>query len=222
MARILVFSTDKQFNQLWYSALSDTHEVNSLVRLPESYSADLVIIDVQQIEQNNELILTFSQNKIRTLIAGNKWPEKAQIHALMQGATGYCNLNEPPELFTRAVDTILKGDIWIQRHLIPLVIGALVKLNNKKEQQAVLSNYDSELLLELSPRELEVANMVGIGENNKEIAKQLTISERTVKAHLTSTFKKLKVVDRLHLALLMKENTGAEPLKLPTHTTQVE
>jgi len=88
-----------------------------------------------------------------------------------------------------------------------LVIGALVKLNNQNEQQAVISNYDSELLQELSPRELEVANMVSTGENNKEIAKQLTISERTVKAHLTSTFKKINVSDRLHLALFMKENT---------------
>jgi len=207
MASVLVFSENKALNQLCRSALSDTHDVNSLIVLPESYSADLVIIDTKKVEQNNELISTLHKNKSRTLIVGEKWPEKAQINALMQGAAGYCGLNDSPELLTRAVDTILKGDIWIQRHLIPLVIGALVKLNNQNEQQAVISNYDSELLQELSPRELEVANMVSTGENNKEIAKQLTISERTVKAHLTSTFKKINVSDRLHLALFMKENT---------------
>jgi len=207
MASVLVFSENKALNQFCRSALSDTHDVNSLIALPESYSADLVIIDTKKVEQNNELISTLHKNKSRTLIVGEKWPEKAQINALMQGAAGYCGLNDSPELLTRAVDTILKGDIWIQRHLIPLVIGALVKLNNQNEQQAVISNYDSELLQELSPRELEVANMVSTGENNKEIAKQLTISERTVKAHLTSTFKKINVSDRLHLALFMKENT---------------
>jgi len=207
MATIFVFSENKEFNQLWYSALSNIHEVDSLVKAPESDDADLIIIDSQKLEQNRDLILTLNQKTSKILVSGKKLTEKAQINALMQGAMGYCELEESPKLFIHAVDTVLKGDIWIQRHLIPRVIGALVKLNNKKEQQTVLSNCDSELLQELSPRELEVAHMVSAGENNKEIAKQLTISERTVKAHLTSTFKKLNVPDRLHLALLMKENT---------------
>jgi DNA-binding NarL/FixJ family response regulator len=47
--------------------------------------------------------------------------------------------------------------------------------------------------------------MIRVGENNKAIADTLDISERTVKAHLTSIFKKLEVPDRLHLALYMKE-----------------
>jgi len=207
MATIFVLSENKEFNRLWYSALSNIHQVDSLVNPPESDDADLIIIDSQKLEQNRDLILTLNQKTSKILVSGKKWTEKAQINALMQGAQGYCEVEEPPKLFIHAVDTVLKGDIWIQRHLIPRVIGALVKLNNKKEQQTVLSSRDSELLQELSPRELEVAHMVSAGENNKEIAKQLTISERTVKAHLTSTFKKLNVPDRLHLALLMKENT---------------
>lgn len=206
MATILVFSDNKEFNQRWYSALSNVHEVNSLVNFPENDTLDLIIIDTQKIEQNRDLILTLSKKTPKILTSGNKWSEKAQINALTQGAMGYCELEEPLELMIHAVDTVLKGDIWIQRHLIPLVIGALVKLNNKKEQQTALSNDDLKLLQELSPRELEVANMVGTGESNKKIAQQLTISERTVKAHLTSAFKKLNVPDRLHLALLMKKN----------------
>jgi DNA-binding NarL/FixJ family response regulator len=47
--------------------------------------------------------------------------------------------------------------------------------------------------------------MIQSGENNKDIASTLHISERTVKAHLTSIFKKLNVSDRLRLALFIKE-----------------
>ena len=47
--------------------------------------------------------------------------------------------------------------------------------------------------------------MVRDGENNKAIASALEISERTVKAHVTSIFKKLDIADRLHLALYLKE-----------------
>jgi DNA-binding NarL/FixJ family response regulator len=57
----------------------------------------------------------------------------------------------------------------------------------------------------LTLRELDVAKMISTGENNKIIASTLNISERTVKAHLTSIFQKLKVQDRLRLAILFKE-----------------
>ena len=70
---------------------------------------------------------------------------------------------------------------------------------------ATQSIESSALLTTLSSRELDVANMIRVGENNKAIADTLDISERTVKAHLTSIFKKLEVPDRLHLALYMKE-----------------
>ena len=47
--------------------------------------------------------------------------------------------------------------------------------------------------------------MIQDGKSNKAIANCLSISERTVKAHLTSIFKKLNVADRLHLALYIKD-----------------
>jgi DNA-binding NarL/FixJ family response regulator len=46
---------------------------------------------------------------------------------------------------------------------------------------------------------------VGNGESNKEIARRLDITERTVKAHLTEIFRKLRIADRLKLALLITE-----------------
>ena len=56
-------------------------------------------------------------------------------------------------------------------------------------------------LKRLTPRELQVAQMVHLGGNNKMIARELDISERTVKAHLSAIFRKLKIENRLHLAL---------------------
>ena len=56
----------------------------------------------------------------------------------------------------------------------------------------------------LAPRERQIALLVGSGANNKEIAERLGISESTVKAHLTSVFRKLGVPDRLRLALLVR------------------
>jgi DNA-binding NarL/FixJ family response regulator len=58
----------------------------------------------------------------------------------------------------------------------------------------------------LTVREREIAALVGSGGTNKEVAKQLDISERTVKAHLTEIFRKLGIADRLKLALLLATN----------------
>ena len=57
----------------------------------------------------------------------------------------------------------------------------------------------------LTPRELQVARMVHKGGNNKTIARKLDISERTVKAHLSSIFRKLNIENRLHLAIFFHE-----------------
>jgi len=107
----------------------------------------------------------------------------------------------------QAVTSVLKGDIWIQRHLVPRVIGTLVKMKPEPTQTLDSSKTieSSALLKTLSSRESDVAKMIREGESNKIIAKSLSISERTVKAHLTSIFKKLNVPDRLHLALYIKE-----------------
>jgi two-component system nitrate/nitrite response regulator NarL len=55
----------------------------------------------------------------------------------------------------------------------------------------------------LTPREFQIARMVGNGAHNKEIAHQLNITERTVKAHLTAIFNKLQIPDRLRLGLFI-------------------
>ena len=62
---------------------------------------------------------------------------------------------------------------------------------------------------QLTEREYQVAMAVGKGLNNKEIASQLGLGERTVKAHLTTTFEKLHVRDRVQLALIVN--------RLPLH-----
>lgn len=58
----------------------------------------------------------------------------------------------------------------------------------------------------LSPRELDVASMIGTGEQNKIISSHLSISEKTVKAHLTNIFKKLGFSSRTQLALFVRQN----------------
>jgi len=164
------------------------------VSKPENFSAaDAVVIDSNIIDENIDLTRLFTDKSTRFLIAGGGWPENKQINALVHGAAGYCGESEPAKLLLQAINSVLKGDIWIQRHLVPKVIGTLVKMKSEPlEPSNTSKTIESSARLDtLSARERDVANMIRTGESNKIIASNLGISERTVKAHLTSTFKKL-------------------------------
>jgi DNA-binding NarL/FixJ family response regulator len=71
-------------------------------------------------------------------------------------------------------------------------------------QQTTPTSVIPEKLSLLTGKERQVAELVAQGMTNKEVAKLLDISDRTVKAHLTVAFEKLQVRDRIHLALLLK------------------
>ena len=152
------------------------------------------------------------QPHLKILILGQHWPENLQIEALINGCSGYCDINSNEMLLIKAIDCLSKGDTWIPRHLVPRVISELTKFKQNHHSAELTKTVDaSHPLNVLTAREMEVAQLIAKGENNKRIAAMLNISERTVKAHLTSIFSKLKVLDRLHLALYVKEVTDNQP-----------
>lgn len=205
--QILLLSDNIDLTHYCSSVLSGLYQIDIVLNLDKNFTAKIIIIDADKIDQDNHLLSLFNKKTSRFLIIGNNWPEESQIKALVHGAAGYCNQTDSPALLLQAIESISKGDIWIQRHLVPKVIGALVQMKASAEITPITPkpNDSSKLLATLSNREREVAEMIRSGESNKTIASSLFISERTVKAHLTSIFKKLKVPDRLHLALFIKE-----------------
>jgi len=207
MHHIAIFSDNSVLVKLWSHALISHFDVFTASSKKDLLNASVVVIDSQKVDTENDLNTIFSSSAARFLVVGKDWPENKQINALVHGAAGYCGESEPPKLLLQAVTSVLKGDIWVQRHLVPRVIGTLVKMKPESTQKvdSTKSIESSALLATLSSRENDVANMIRNGESNKIIATTLDISERTVKAHLTSIFKKLNVADRLHLALYIKE-----------------
>ena len=118
------------------------------------------------------------------------------------GARGFCKDTITPALLSRAVHLVLDGEYWIQRKLITQVISELARESGHATPR---NGFDNPLVNSLTPRELQVARMVHLGGNNKLIARELDISERTVKAHLSAIFRKLEIQNRLNLALFFSE-----------------
>lgn len=206
MANILIYSNNPQLTAQWTHALLAEYNVSMLNSIHSEFTADAVIFDAKKLDDDATLLGVFAKKKTRFLVMGCEWPEDKQIEVLINGAAGYCEQSEAAELLSRAVASVLAGDIWIRRALVPKVIGALT---GTKRGQLAPNTVDTEQKLKkiasLSARELEVADMIRQGENNKRIASAMNISERTVKAHLSSIFRKLNVDDRLRLAIFLKE-----------------
>lgn len=132
------------------------------------------------------------------LVIGASRPIEMQIKALKFGARGYFDVVLPLAKLSDAIDAVLHGEVWIERHVISGLIDELVQVPELTHQQRVAVE-------SLSPKELEVAKLVSHGATNKMIAKKLAITERTVKAHLTAIFHKMDIPDRLSLAIFFRD-----------------
>ena len=111
---------------------------------------------------------------------------------------GYGNTYISLARLVEAVRVISGGAVWLGQKVIQQLI--LESYSKAKEQVAPGSG---QRLAGLTPAEHKVAELVAQGQSNLEIAFNLKITERTVKAHLTSIYEKTKTGSRLSLALLI-------------------
>ncbi|MCL2344829.1 MAG: response regulator transcription factor [Desulfobulbus sp.] len=136
--------------------------------------------------------------------AGQHWvllsdepDEKTVLAALAAGAAGCCNSYAAPEVLQQVALVVGNGGLWVGQSLLNWIVGGSARILEQQRQSAPADDWSALL----SERESEVARLVASAASNKEIARQLDISERTVKAHLTSIFDKLGLRDRLQLSL---------------------
>lgn len=121
------------------------------------------------------------------------------LRALNAGARGYAHALSPPELLRQMELVTRHQGIWVLPELLAQVMGGAYRALGGESQQ------QEEALSGLTDRERAVALAVAEGQSNKEVARRLEITERTVKAHLGAIFRKLGVRDRLQLILRLAQ-----------------
>jgi two-component system NarL family response regulator len=146
--------------------------------------------------------------RARLVLLASSPSERQAVFALAAGARGYCDRNIAPALVKKAVEVVQRGEIWIGRQVVPHLLRRITSLTPARPDAGPAARLPRRFDF-LAPRERQIALLVGSGANNKEIARRLNISESTVKAHLTSVFRKLDVPDRLRLALFVRRRRAA-------------
>ena len=126
--------------------------------------------------------------------------------ALEAGASGYVHYLAVPVVLEQVAQVVAANGMWLGADLMrQLVLATARSLPATPTKSLNGTKVD---LSQLTSRELAVAQLVAAGKTNKEVARELDITERTVKAHLGSAFEKLNVRDRLHLVLVMSASGG--------------
>jgi two-component system, NarL family, nitrate/nitrite response regulator NarL len=189
----------------------DTVVVDSLLALwgvLKCHSPYLVVVDVALAEI--DLQSTLAEIKrlspaAKILLAAAAFSSDMELSLLGMGVAGCCDEQLQETAIPRIVDMILDGGVWISHAVMPLLLRTLqarsVAVASQVTLEAAAAPSVPVRLHELTPRERQIAALVGGGANNKVIARQLSITDRTVKAHLSAIFQKLGMSDRLQLAL---------------------
>ena len=133
----------------------------------------------------------------RTLVLTSVADQASVTVAMRAGATGFLYKDVDPDALVRAVRSVHDGHTV----LAPEAAGSLVRSHARS---AAVRGFDA-----LTAREREVLAQVAEGRSNREIARLLHMSEKTVKTHVSSVLAKLGVADRTQAALYAVRNTPA-------------
>lgn len=117
------------------------------------------------------------------------------IKAIDFNCDGYILKDSDFDTLKNAIMTVYEGQTYIEPTLVPLRNVRLAERDLMKDKSK-----------ELTRREVEVLKMIASGSSNKEIASTLSISERTVKNHVSNIFKKIDVSDRTQAAVFAIKN----------------
>ena len=220
----ILASQRSDFTQAWENVFrkrGDVSVADSLDKLHDvllSSSAKLVMLDLALPGSRDPAQLRSLQlacNKAKLLLGGIAFEPSSELAGLAVGASACLDQSLTPEACEKIIDVVLQGGIWLSSASIPVLVNKLESLpvvQRPAKESPAANAIAEENLRKLTPREREVAHMVGNGANNKTIARALNITDRTVKAHLTSIFEKLNISDRLQLALRVStREQAAEP-----------
>ncbi|WP_201353695.1 response regulator transcription factor [Hydrogenimonas urashimensis] len=198
---IEILSGDIVLADRWREALKE-YDPLIVERIESSESRKILIADFTTAwKEVLDYLKKRSDGRVELIVLEGVPKRRTAERLFAAGVKGYGNAYMQPIHLQSCVETVRSGNLWVY----PEFLSALVeKIMHSKTQ-----NLRAEDMPDiLTPREKEIVEEVAQGKNNREIAERLGIAERTVKAHLGNIYGKLRVSNRLELALKVKE-TGS-------------
>jgi DNA-binding NarL/FixJ family response regulator len=145
--------------------------------------------------QSSDWIELFQRKRYKVIATSSNPKDAEGIAALDAGCAGYCHAFADGTTLRQIFDVVSSGSFWIG----PTLMQRLIRSANQAE--GLMQTQPIDWSIPLTQREKQIATLAAKGASNLDIATTCSITERTVKAHLSAVFDKLGVADRLQLTL---------------------
>ncbi len=155
---------------------------------------EFMVLDLSSASQGVEVLETVHRARpdIRLIVLGPEGDDELVMESIAAGARAYLGWTAGPELVRRAIEAVAAGSIWAPRHLLSKLIDRLLVVCDTS-----LTNADPHFTV----RERQVLDLILTANSNREIARQLGIEERTVKAHVGRLMRKTGAENRIELSM---------------------
>jgi len=191
-------------------SFNDCTKLDTFQMLPDQQYVMLFHLSAD--EDNGSFLKSFQQRHKDQLliIALSNTPDPVQgVGLLAYGIKGFANTYSAKENLLMAIDVVNKGELWLGEALINYILDYLKQNVSAGESEGDSEEDDASLsrniFQKFTSREQQIAQKVLSGRQNKVIAEELCITERTVKAHLSAIYQKAMVKNRLELSLVLQK-----------------
>lgn len=171
-------------------------------RLCEAHTVDLLLMDIKMpvmdgVEATRRIKRDFPNVNVIILTTFDE--DEYIFQALRFGASGYLLKDARPAKIVEAIRDVHSGGAMMQPQIAARVVEKFRSMDRKTGEA-------DPRIQTLTPRELEIVQLIGNGKNNREIADELFITDGTVKNHISSILVKLELRDRTQLAIFAVKN----------------
>jgi two-component system, NarL family, nitrate/nitrite response regulator NarL len=173
----------------------DTDEALALAR---RVTPNVWVLDLDVVRRSKPGRLSDRSNPLcggKTIVMVTSIEKAHVIEAFRLGARGIVLKSAPVSELVRGIRNVAAGCYWLDGDVLAILVQTLRELLTQANGQMSTTDYG------LTPRELDIIAEIVSGRSNREVSQEFSISERTVKHHLTNIFNKLGVSSRLGLAL---------------------
>lgn len=182
------------------AVIAQSGDGEETVKKALEYNPDVILLDINMPSMNGIEVLRRLKDlgTMSKIIMLTIHQDREYLFETMKiGADGYVLKDSDADSLIKAIRDVNMGKTYIQPSIASMLVEGLEEKDSNKELDKIR---------QLTKREYEVLSLIAEGLSNKDIADKLFISEKTVKNHVSSIFKKLDVNDRIQAAIFAFKN----------------
>ena len=180
-----------------FTVVGEAADGDEAVRLVQQLLPDILLLDLAMPRMSGLEVLRElggGGTRVRTILLTAAIDRTEVVAALQLGASGVVLKESATELLFKSIRSVMAGECWVGRDSVTDLVRAL-RESRPAGPEGARSTFG------LTPREREILSSVVAGYTNREIAQKFSLSEDTVKHHLSNIFDKVGASNRVELTL---------------------